>query len=200
MSLELKNDEQLIRKASVHWCFYLKIAIGAFLVASIIFSVLIALGEIDLLTSREVPCKFEEPKSNLWADKFEKRPSTCGERVLLFNKNFWTLVLFSETFLFLCIFIGPFLFSLLSNFNKTYILTTKRFYIEEGIISKSKANISLEKIKDVRLLQSNFQKKFGAGDLKIYTSSNSGPTLKCIAQVLLLKNDIDELISRKLKE
>ncbi|MFG1501094.1 PH domain-containing protein [Halobacteriovorax sp. XZX-3] len=74
------------------------------------------------------------------------------------------------------LFFGPVNIRFLKNKCKTYAVTNKRLYIEEGIVSKSKLDIPYNKINDVIMKQGILQRIFGSGDIHIF-SGNSVPVI-----------------------
>lgn len=51
-------------------------------------------------------------------------------------------------------------------------VTENELMLEEGILSKSKTELSLENVRTVQIEQSFGQRIFGTGDLKVYTSGD----------------------------
>jgi uncharacterized membrane protein YdbT with pleckstrin-like domain len=70
---------------------------------------------------------------------------------------------------------GPLFYVWLRGKNKAYIVTNQRFYVEEGILAKSKKDIPLNKINDIFFTQGIFQRMFDSGNLAIMTG-NDVPT------------------------
>jgi hypothetical protein len=58
--------------------------------------------------------------------------------------------------------------------NRKYIITSRRVIQLSGVISKNVADSSLEKVNDVKLVQSFFGRLLGYGDIEILTASELG--------------------------
>lgn len=78
---------------------------------------------------------------------------------------------------------GPILFVFLKNKNKHYIITNQRLYVEEGVLSKVKVDISFDKINDLTIKQKFIQRIFGAGDIIVMTGNDSSTNLTSVANV-----------------
>lgn len=58
--------------------------------------------------------------------------------------------------------------------NRQYVITTRRVIQIAGTFNKRVTDSSLEKVNDVKMLQSFFGRMFGFGDLEILTASEAG--------------------------
>lgn len=56
---------------------------------------------------------------------------------------------------------------------KKLTITSEELHYEEGILSKSRADLRLSSIRSVRIEQSLFQRMFGTGDVNIYTAGDT---------------------------
>ena len=70
----------------------------------------------------------------------------------------------------------PLTFKFLKNKCKTYAITNRRLYVEEGIFSKSKIDLPFAKVYDIQMKQSITQRIFGSGDVMVF-SGNSIPVV-----------------------
>jgi len=61
--------------------------------------------------------------------------------------------------------------------NREYIITSRRVMQISGIIYKNVTDSSLEKVNDVKLVQSVWGRMFGFGDIEILTGSELGANL-----------------------
>ena len=95
------------------------------------------------------------------------------------------------------IFFAPFLYRWLQNKNKIYLVTTQRFYVEEGILSKSQREIPLNKINDLTMRQSILQRIFGSGNIILLTGNDVGIALKDIDNPEQFKLVIGEVVQRR---
>jgi hypothetical protein len=64
--------------------------------------------------------------------------------------------------------------TVLSYMNHAYVITNRRVLQVSGVLNKSSADSSLEKINDAVLTQSIFGRIFGFGDLEVLTASDVG--------------------------
>ncbi len=64
--------------------------------------------------------------------------------------------------------------TVLSYMNHAYVITNRRVMQVSGVLNKSSADSSLEKINDAVLTQSIFGRIFGFGDLEVLTASDVG--------------------------
>jgi uncharacterized membrane protein YdbT with pleckstrin-like domain len=96
--------------------------------------------------------------------------------------------------IFLCI---PFVYKWIEYKAKKYIVTNQRIYIEEGVISKTKSDLPLNKINDVSMKQSLSQRMFGAGDLLLLTGNDKPTIMKNIDRPEEFKNTISEMIEKR---
>lgn len=71
---------------------------------------------------------------------------------------------------------GPIFYTWLKNKSKSYVVTNERLYVEDGIISKTKTDIPLNKINDISFSQGILQRIFNSGNLLVMTGNNK-PTV-----------------------
>lgn len=95
------------------------------------------------------------------------------------------------------LFFGPFLYKWLQNKSKSYVVTNQRVYVEEGILSKSKVDLPLNKINDVSVKQGLVQRMFGSGNLLLLTGNNKPTLIKDIDNPDNFKNVISDMIDKK---
>ncbi len=76
------------------------------------------------------------------------------------------------------------------NKNRKYILTNKRLYLEEGVLGKRKKDLPLNKLNDIEVHQSFFQRVFGAGDLVFLTGNDAAKKITDIANPDAIKEKI----------
>lgn len=98
---------------------------------------------------------------------------------------------------FLAFGIVPLAYVILQNKFKTYVVTSERIYVEEGIIAKARKDISLKKVNDVTTSQSIIQRLLGAGNILIMTGNDNALVLKDIDNSERLRSIISELIEKR---
>jgi uncharacterized membrane protein YdbT with pleckstrin-like domain len=115
-----------------------------------------------------------------FSDKAEEKPG------VIFSGIFWTLIFFS-----------PFIYKWLQNKFKTYVVTNQRVYIEEGLLSKSKRDLPLNKVNDISLKQGILQRMFGSGNIVILMGNDKPTIVKDIENPDIFKNAISEMLEKK---
>jgi uncharacterized membrane protein YdbT with pleckstrin-like domain len=91
------------------------------------------------------------------------------------------------------VFFGPLVYKFLSNKCKDYSVTNQRLYIEEGIISKKKKDIPLQKINDLEVNQGIIQRFLGSGNILVLTGNDKPTKLTNIDNPETFKNSISEI-------
>ncbi len=100
-----------------------------------------------------------------------------------------------DSFLLSFLIIGwlPFIYKVLVIRAKNYSLTNQRLYIEEGLFSKKKREIPIQKINDFEISQRIFQRLFGAGNVHVLTANDKPTILKNIRNPDEFKNNMSEI-------
>lgn len=97
------------------------------------------------------------------------------------------------------LFYGPLTYKWLQNKCKRYVLTNQRVYIEEGVISKSKTDLPLNKLNDVALKQNILQRLFGSGTIILFTGNSKPNLIKDVENPDEFKNAISDMIENRSK-
>ena len=91
---------------------------------------------------------------------------------------------------------GPLIYTVMKNECKSYVLTNERVYVEEGILSKIKKDIPLNKINDLEVAQGVIQRMVHAGDILILTGNDKPTCLTNVAFADTFKNQIAAAIKK----
>ena len=94
----------------------------------------------------------------------------------------------------------PLLYKFLQNKCKSYVLTSERLYIEDGIISKTKKDIPNNKMNDIEMSQDIIQRLFGAGDILVLTGNDKPSRLSNIDSPEDFKDKLTEVINSRSKK
>jgi uncharacterized membrane protein YdbT with pleckstrin-like domain len=94
----------------------------------------------------------------------------------------------------------PTAFRFLQNKCKTYVVTNQRVYVEEGIFAKMKKDIPLQKVNDLELNQTLFQRIFGSADLNVLTGNDRPTRLTNITGGESFKSQISNVVAEQLKK
>ena len=103
---------------------------------------------------------------------------TVGALALLFSSEGLIFTLYPWVLAIVVIGMIPIGIKYVQNRCKQYVVTTERFYVEEGVLSKSTREIPLQKINDVSLNQTLFQRIIGTGSIVILAGNDTPLTLK----------------------
>lgn len=87
---------------------------------------------------------------------------------------------------------APLLYVFLKNKSKCYVVTNERLYVEDGVLSKTKTDIPLNKINDISFSQGIFQRMFNSGNLLVLTGNNKTTVLANLEK----PEDFREILSR----
>jgi uncharacterized membrane protein YdbT with pleckstrin-like domain len=85
----------------------------------------------------------------------------------------------------------------LKNKNTHYVLTNDRLYVEEGILSKSKKDVPIQKMNDVELSQGFMQRLYGSGNILVLTGNDRPTVLRYIEKPEEFKHQLTEEIRAK---
>jgi len=80
---------------------------------------------------------------------------------------------------------------------KHYVVTNERFYVEEGVLSKSTREIPLQKINDVTLKQGIFQRMVGTGNVVILAGNDVPITIKNITMPEVFRQAVSQLVQKR---
>lgn len=89
----------------------------------------------------------------------------------------------------------PLAYRYFQNKCKHYVITNERLFVEEGILAKKKKDIPLQKINDMEVNQSFFQRIFGAGNIFVLTGNDQPTVLKNIDKPDDFKNTLSDEVS-----
>jgi uncharacterized membrane protein YdbT with pleckstrin-like domain len=153
MAITLHSGEQVRIEARIHWSSYVRPAMTALVVCT-----LVVLGMMAYMMNNR-----------------DSRP----EKVVLFLPfavlGFWPLVS-----------------RWLQNRSKTFIVTSHRIYVEEGLIGRFSTELPLNKVNDVTMRQSLLQRVLGAGDITVLTGNDLTTSFQNIADPLAIREAISQ--------
>jgi uncharacterized membrane protein YdbT with pleckstrin-like domain len=91
----------------------------------------------------------------------------------------------------------PVLVRYVQNRCKHYVVTNERFYVEDGILSKSTREIPLQKINDVTLKQGIIQRMIGTGDVLILAGNDVPVVIKNVTTPEAFRQAVSMLVQRR---
>ena len=132
--------------------------------------------------------------------KFIKKTLPSNEDIEMAISFHWTHMLVAFLYL---IFLGWFLIGffiffsmLIEKWTTERALTSRRLIVKVGLISRSTEEISCNRIEEVNLAQSIFQRIFGCGNIRIKGVGSGEIVLKNIDNPLEVQRKINELRQR----
>lgn len=100
----------------------------------------------------------------------------------------------THMFIYSIIFFGPLTYKVLANLCKDYSVTSQRLYVEEGILSKKKRDIPLNKINDLEVSQGIIQRIFGAGNILVHTGNDKPTKIQGINEPEEFKSHLSKIV------
>jgi len=101
-----------------------------------------------------------------------------NEKLIAMTKIHWSTYIMPVTFSFLLIGIPFLMYRILANNCQTRAITNQRLYLENGILAKTRVDISLDKINDITFSQSLFDRILGTGKIFILTGNDTTNLIK----------------------
>jgi uncharacterized membrane protein YdbT with pleckstrin-like domain len=93
--------------------------------------------------------------------------------------------------------VAPLALTWLRRMGAEYVITTQRFYSEEGILAKSIKDVPLAKVNDILLTQTLVQRIFGSGDLTEMTGNDTRIQISNIEEAEKFKDALSAACASK---
>ena len=113
--------------------------------------------------------------------------------VSIFSKD----VSMPSPFMFFLIGYMPLIYKILKNRSKKFHITNQRLYIEKGILTKTSADVPLNKINDITFSQNFIERIFNVGNLQILTGNDKGNIIQGICEPELFRECLSKYSNLK---